>query len=697
MDRSELVSEWAGALAQVIYIAQSREDIERELNAALEDLLRALAATPFDTGEAVAVAKRLVRFGLTTSECFERSIKILGTRMPGLSELDGVDDPAGQLVQVLSALARGFSEGLRHKLFDGQERLTRALIHARENAERALLDSEARFEEIFSTSTVGMAISDLDGTLIRSNRALGTMLGHRRGKLPASRLDELFHPEDADYLRLRYQVLLEEDSLPFRERRKLLRADGEEALVFLSASVLRDPDGTPRYFVTSAEDVSDKHFLEGQLQFQATHDALTGLVNRSRFTGRLEEALRGKKSHEDVTVYHIDLDGFRAINNGLGREVGDRLLQVVAARLRDVFESETTTIARFDGDEFGVLVENTPATPSIASLAARINEDLAEPVYIGEQGVAATASIAVMHRPPSDALPANVLRATDITLQRLKASGRRQWGMVDLEANERDRARFSLASSMPGAWESGELELEYQPLVSVVDREILAIQALLRWDHEERGPLNHAQCQEVLAETGLSLPIGRWMLSRACEQLRSWTDRFNGGLPKLYVELNQELAGDPDLVATVQSVLTDASLEPDQLRLGMPVPALCMNDGLAEDNLEVLRDLGIRVILHEFGTTRGDLACLEDLPVAAVKMSPKVVSRVTRQGEDSLFTRSIRQLVPLIQESGTPIVVGNIDTQSQFDWWSEVGANTVQGDFTGTTASPQETEHLFVA
>jgi diguanylate cyclase (GGDEF)-like protein/PAS domain S-box-containing protein len=697
VDRSELVGDWAGALAQVIYIARSRDEIERELNAALDDLVRAASEEPFDRQLAMAVAERLVELGLVSSESFEMSIKVLGTGMPHLPELDGDTDAVDKLMRLFSAVARGFSEGLRRKLYDEQEGLTRALVQARENAERALSDSEARFEEIFSKSSVGMAISELDGTLIRSNRALLKILGHGKGKLPASRLEELFHPDDADYLRMRYQVLLEDDTIPFRERRRLVREDDEDALVVLSASVLRDPDSTPRYFVTTAEDVSDKQLLEGQLQFQATHDALTGLANRSRFIGRLEEALRGRQSHGDMTVFHLDLDGFRAINNGLGRDVGDRVLATVAGRLQDVFASETTTIARFDADEFGILVENTPATPDVADLAARINEELSEPVYIGDHGVAATASIAVMHRPPRGSSPANILRATDITLQRLKSAGRRQWGMVDLEANERDRERFSLASSLPGAWENGELDLEYQPLVSTGERAIVAVQALLRWDRGELGTLDHARCVEVLAETGLALPIGRWMLTTACEQLRSWTDRFNGALPRLYVELSRQVASDPDLVSSVHEVLSEAGLEPDQLRLGMPVQALCMNDGLAEDNLEVLKDLGIRVILYNFGTTRGDLACLEDLPVVAVKMSNKVVSRVTRQGDDSLFTRSIRQLVPLIRESGTPIIVGNINTQPQFTWWTEAGAETVQGDYTGTTASPQETEPLFVA
>ncbi|HEV7651460.1 MAG TPA: EAL domain-containing protein [Actinophytocola sp.] len=701
MDRSELVSEWVGALAQVIYIARSRNEIEHELDSALDDLVRACRDEPFTAEPGVRVAKRLVGLGLTNPESVGQSIDLLGRHLPHLPDLDGVDATADRLARLIGALTHGFSDGMRKRLFDEQENITRALIRARENAESELAASEERFEEVFTASSVGMAISEIDGTLVRTNRALADILDHRRGRIPAERLEEIFHPDDAEYLRLRFQVLLEEDSLPFREQRRLLRADGEEALVFLSASVLRDPDGTPRYYVTSAEDVSDKHFLENQLQFQAIHDPLTGLVNRHRFLGLLEESLRGRQRVDGLTIFHLDLDGFRAINNGMGREAGDRLLQSVATKLRQVFDDEKVTIARFDGDEFGVLLVNTLSTPSIGSIATRINDELTEPVYLGATGdsigIATTATIAVAHLPSADALPADLLRATDTTLQRLKTTGPRQWGMVDTDANETDQARFLLAASMPGAWESGEIGIDYQPLVSVQKRNIVAVQALLHWDHAVQGPLGHARCVDVLTDTGLSLPVGRWMLGRACGQLRTWTDRFDSGLPKLYVELSRQLAGDPDLVSTVQAVLADAGLDPGQLQLGMPAQALCLVDGLAEDNLDVLVDLGISVVLYEFGTTRGDLACLEDLPLRAVKMSANAVSRVDRMGPDALFSRAVRQLLPLVRESGIPVIVGDIATEEQYEWWRTAGADMAQGDFIGTAGSPQDAEHLFVA
>ena len=682
MDRSELAREWAGALAQVIYVAHARDHVEGELATALDALVDAARAEPFDERPVLDVAKHLVALGLTGSECLAVTIKVLGEQMPKLSGVSDLIGLPGRLVVVFGSLAKGLAEGMRHKLLSEQEGLTLALIRARENAENALRASEARFEEIFSTSSVGMAITDLDLGIVRTNRALADILEHRRGKLAAERLDEIFHPDDADYLRLRYQVLLEEDSLAFRERRRLVKRDGEEALVFLSASVLRASKGAPAYYVTTVEDVSDRHYLENQLQFQATHDALTGLANRQRFVGKLEEALSGQNAADELTLLHLDLDGFHAVNDGLGRDVGDRLLQTVAMRLTDVFSGENATVARFDGDEFGVLVEHTATTPTCAAMATRINEELAEPVFVGDHGVAATATIAVLHQPSPGTTPQELLRDTDITLRRLKQTGRRQWGMVDEQQNKADRERFNLAGSMPGAWENGEISLEYQPLVSVTSEKVVAVQALLRWDHAE-GTLDHERCLQVLGETGFSLPIGRWMLSRACADLKDMPGR-----PVLYVELTREFAGDQDLVSTVQAVLADAGLAPDQLQVGLPVQALCMLDGLAEDNLHVLVDIGVSVVLYEFGTTSGDLACLEDLPVRAVKMASRVVSRIADEG--SLFTSAVRDLVPLVRGNGAAVIVADVDSADQFEWWRAVGADQVLGAHVGAPGSPMD-------
>jgi PAS domain S-box-containing protein/diguanylate cyclase (GGDEF)-like protein len=698
VDRAELARRWTSTLNQVSYVARSRTDIERELVEFLDVLVELVSAADFTADQADEIGARLVALGFTKPACLQRTLDILGTGLGEIPQVRDVDETAGKVASVLGALAGGFATGMRNRLFADQEDVKRALVHARENVERDLEASEALFREIFTSSTVGMALSDLDGALVRTNRALANILEYGPSELAGKRLDDLFHPDEADYLWLRYRALLDEHPSPFRDRSRLQRKDGDEALVYLSGSVLRHPDGTPRHYVTTVEDVSDRHLLEGRLRFQATHDALTGLANRQRFIGRLEEVLRGKNAVDDLTLFHIDLDGFSAVNNGPGRETGDKLLQTVASRLIDVVSGESATVARLDADEFGIIIENTPDTPNPASIAQRINDELGEPVYVGDDGVAATACIAVLHRPAATADPADLLQATDTTLRRLKAAGRRQWGLVDAARQREDRERFNLAASVPGAWESGEIELEYEPIVAVDDGRVIAVHPMLWWNHAELGKLEHERCVAVLEETGLSLPIGRWMLGRACEQIMSWRDRVKGELPQLCLDLTRQQAADPDLVSTVQAALTGTGLPFDRLRLGMPVDALCMLDGAAEENLDILEELGVNVVLCEFGTTRGDLACLEDLPLQAVKFAPRVARRVARGvDDDTLFVRAVRDLVPLVRGEGVSVVVSGIESEKQLEWWRAVGAQYAQGPLFGAAGPPEDIEEFFVS
>lgn len=696
VDQAELAAQWAGALTQVSYVPRSRDELEAELLELLGMLKAALCANDPTSDPGGEVGARMVELGFTKPVCLRTTVTLLGTELiqvPGVAAIDGAAD---KIVALLAGTAAGFSGAMRGRLFAEQEDIKRALTHAKENVERDLQASEALFREIFTSSSVGMALSDLNGTLVRTNRALAVILEYPSRELGGKKLHELFHPDESEYLAERFRELLVDDALPFRERRKLVRKDGDEALVYLSGSVMRDADGTARHYVITVEDISDKHLLEDRLRFQATHDVLTGLINRQRFLGKIEESLAGRNAAEEVTLFHIDLDGFAAVNDGPGRQVGDKLLQVVARRLASVVEDETATVARLEADEFGILIENSPTTPPSATIAQRINDELGEPIYVGDKGVATTACIAVYERPRPDADPTELLQATDITLRRLKASGRRQWALVDQEESIRDRNRFNLAASIPGAWESGEIELEYQPSVFLEDRRIVAVQALLRWDHPDQGTLGHDQCMEVLEATGLALPIGRWMISRAAEQIMSWKHRISGELPNLYVELTRQQAADPDLVSTVQAALLDTGMPNEQLRLGMPVQALCMLDGLAEDNLEILVDLGLSFVLYEFGTTRGDLGCLEDLPIRAVKMANRVVNRIARAGgKETLFVRAIRDLVPLVREFGAGLIVGNVESEEQLAWWSEVGAGCALGPIFGSPGPPEDIEELF--
>lgn len=656
MDRAELARRWAAALNQVMYVSRSRDDIERDLG----DLLARLSACVRPGGEpgpAVGIGQELVATGFGKAGCIRVTISVLGSC---LSEVEGV--PAEQVLPALASVAAGFAAATRDRLFADQEDIRHALVRAKENVERDLQASEARFQDVFATSAVGMLISDLGGGVARANEALEQMLGHRKGTLFRKRLDDIFHPDEADFLRERYAELLAGECDTVRERTQFIRADGDTAWVRVAVTLLRDGDGRPDHHVTMVEDISDLHLLEHRLSTQGTRDMLTGLANRQAFEGRLEEAM---STTADVSLFHIGLDDFGVVNNGVGRHAGDQLLSAIAGRLASIAEELDGALARLGGDEFALLA---PGRHDVATIATGINQALIEPTYVDGDGVAVTASIAVLRSPPSGTEPAELLRATDIALRRLKAQGRRQWGLVETD-DVVARDRFRLAASIPGAYESGELDLDFRPVVELETGTVVAVQALLFWDSPVHGRLDHDRCREVLRDTGLSVPVDQWALAAASERM---AERV-GDVPRLYLDLTEEQAADQDLVKIVRQA---GGL--DRLDLGFPVGAL--TDPQAEDNLSVLDDLGVRLVLTGFGQTPGDIACLEDYPVDAVRLGERVVERVgTAPNPKSMFVRSVLELLPMVRESGRDVLVPGIDTAEQADWWLRAGADRALG------------------
>ncbi|MGH3886813.1 MAG: putative bifunctional diguanylate cyclase/phosphodiesterase [Pseudonocardiaceae bacterium] len=441
--------------------------------------------------------------------------------------------------------------------------------------------------------------------------------------------------------------------------------------------------------MTIVEDVTELHLLRERLVHQSLHDALTGLPNQQFFISRLEGVLGHAERTSRITVCKIDLDGLAVINDGFGREIGDQLLQSVAQRLQSAVDGETATVARFGSDEFAILIENSPTTPDLAVLAASINTQLAEPVYIEGCGLAVSACIGfVEHQGGGE--PANLLRAAEAALHNVKRGGKRQWGSLDTRRDAVHRVRCRLAAAMPGALEIGEIILDYQPLAQLADGKVVAIEALLRWDHPHSGPLPHHECLELAARIGLEVPLGQWLLRSACEQLASWRQRFGEATPLLHVDLTPRQSQDPDLVAGVRCALAHAGLGAESLQLGMPVLALGADTGEAEDNLRVLADMGVAIVLLGFSGA-GDVAYLEDLQVRTAEIAHRVVQRVAqRPGGDSRIARAVPVILGVVHYCGATVIARGVETQDEADWWRSAGADIGQGAFCAPQGAPDE-------
>ena len=709
--RRVLAARWATAVWTTAYLPMSREEVEAHLVELLDGIVDELAAGDAADGAtdgaiegatdgATSAGAGLIAAHATGQLSLPRTAEVLGAGLPRLPELAGRPGIADAVISALGRLAGGYADALRRRTFEQQEDVKQAL-------ERVLRLSEVRFREVFTASAVGIAISDLDGTMVRANRAFAEILGYSEADLVRRDLLALFVRGAGDQLRVAYQDVVNGKIDRFRLQRPMLRKDGDEAWVILAVSALRDEHGAITHQLTMVEDITDLHLLQERLNSQALHDVLTGLPNRQSFALRVESTLGQLEPATVVTLLQLDLDGFSVINDGFGHEVGDRLLQLVAQRLQLVFAEEHALIARIASDEFAVLVENSPATPDVATLAARINQELSEPAYLSphesaprfrgdpddEIGLALTASIGVVQRLAGAIAHTELLRQADATLRRAKSNGHRQWALFDAPQDARDRERYATVAGMPGALENGQFRLEYQPLVRLADRQVVGVEALICWDHPEHGTLGHDQVIDLAGHTGVVLPIGAWLLGTACAEAMRWPAGQAGAPPVLSINLATAQANDPDLIAMVNGVLGSVGLPPDRLQLGLPVRALLCEEGDAEDNLQVLADMGVRTSIHGFGGGHGGLVFLEDLPVRGVRIAGWLAQRLA-QRPDSVSARALTDLMSLVHTFEVTVTVAGLVSESCADWWHKAGADVACGDWFAPPGPPEAITEL---
>lgn len=672
VSRAKLVRAWLNAVSQTAEVPRPGGWVEECLRDQLSRLADALRREPFCPEPAADVGTELVARGFTGEQSLGRTMEILGHALPELPELSTVEGLAGKVVSLLAALASGYTAALRRR--------TRA-------------ERETWFWEVFDSAPVGMVISRLDGTVTETNGALSAILHYPPTELTGHDLGELFHPDDAAPLRSACQALIDGKRERVQRRVKALSGSGDTTWVALTVSVLRDAVGNPTHHITMVEDVAEQQLLEQRVRHQSLHDLLTGLPNRMHFASHLDSLLERDRAAA-VMVCKIDLDCFGIVNEGLGLGFGDFLLRSVAARLQSLFAGEHAFLARFDDDEFAILIEESSRTPNAATLAARINAVLSEPVYFAGRGLAVSACMGIVHRTAGETNTRELIRAAEATLRRARRTGRGQWDLYDPLADAEQRARYALATDIPAAWENGEVSLRYQPLVGLDPTAVdagraVALAALLRWEHPERGVVAHEDCLALAEQTGLVLTLGPWMLRQACEQLRGWREQLGAAVPPVRVDLTTYLAQDPDLVAVVRGAVAAAQLQPENIQLGLPVEVIVAGHGDAVDNVGTLADIGVGTVLTGYGQTMGNLVLLESLPVQGVEIAGPLVHTVA-QRPDSVVRAAVAALMPLIRRTGTAVVVAGIDDTEQVTWWRDAGADSARGAALAPPVAPQD-------
>ncbi|HWO59953.1 MAG TPA: EAL domain-containing protein [Umezawaea sp.] len=672
--RELLARKWGYLLSGAEMIPLTALDLERELRGGLDALCSILTRDPLDLAAVERVGGHVVSLGHIGEDGLRCTAEVLAGGLPTLPELQPAGEYADRISRAIGALATGFLVANRRSVLEQQERMQLSLLKAVRDAKWNLKESQARFDEVVTSSSSGIVIAGVDGSLIRVNSAICDILDLTADELVDRTLFDLIDPDTVGKLRAAMLAVVEGRQDRVRQSQRLVRSNGDVARISLTASLLRDADGEPGHFVVVVEDGTELVLLQSELNRQALNDVLTGLPNRQFFSSYLEGAVRRADPAHGVTLLHLDLDAFGMVCDSLGWRTGDRLLQHVAQRLKSLLALEKAMVARFDGDEFGILVENTAATPDIATIVAAVNRELAEPVYVDGHGLALSASIGVARGVARGLDHVELLRAADQALRRAKAARRGQWVLFDPNQDTADRSTHALAVGMPGAWEQGEFAVRYRPVVRLSDGGVEGAEAVLLWERPEH-PVAHERCVELAEMTGLILPLGEWLLGTAAGQVR-WWGQGSGPAPGLTVAVTAHQASDADLVSRVVRVLDNTGLRASRLVVGVPVGVVAVPE--AADNLGVLAEMGVRTALEDFGLGPDDLAAAQDFGVRSVRVSKRLVDLRTGKGVGCASA-----LIPVLHDTGVVIVVDGVTTEEQATWWRDAGADLATGPHFG--------------
>ncbi|SDN04096.1 putative bifunctional diguanylate cyclase/phosphodiesterase [Allokutzneria albata] len=695
-ERGLLARKWAYLLGGIAYVPLEHADFEIELAALLDTLCGEVHESgqehqPGRTAALEAAGARLVELNCASGRALTATMDVLGKGLLTLPEFQPVEEFAERVVGVLGALAASVMVAAQDATLAQQEGLKLSMLKAVRDAKYNLRAAQARFDEVATSSASGILVADLDGTLVTVNAAAGVMLGHAPDELTGRDLFELVHPDYAPVLREDYGALLVGKVERIKQSQRLLHRDGEPVPVSLTASLLRGAGGEPSHFVTVVEDGTELVLLQNELNRQALHDVLTGLPNRQCFSTRLETALGRADPELGVTLLRLELDAFAVVRDGLGERAAEQLLVTVAQRLKSVLAGQKALLARFGGAEFAVLVENAPDTPEPERLVHELRHELAEPTYVDGHGLALSVSVGVVNRPARDREAAELLREAHQALRRAKANGHGQWELSHPEQNRLDRKTDALAAVMPGAFEDGDVQARYRPLVRLTDGAAHGVQVLLSWDPPGVGALSDQCCRRLAETTGLMLPLGEWLLRTGCQQVGWWRQRLDRDL-RLLVGLSPHQAADADLLTRVGGVLEETRFPAERLLVELPTLALAADLGKTRDNLQALADLGVRPVISDCGLGGGALAAVADLPVQGVRLDCGLLDGAA---PDSLVVDLLRELPGLVRRAGAEVIVDGLTTAGSAAFWRAAGAELALGDHCGAACRPDELAAAF--
>jgi diguanylate cyclase (GGDEF)-like protein/PAS domain S-box-containing protein len=545
-------------------------------------------------------------------------------------------------------------------------------------AQVGLAASEERFRLAFEESLVGMALVDTSarpGRCLRVNRALSDFLGYPQSRLLSMNLDDLARAQGVPVLASAIEGLVKGDVSRYRGEHDYVHASGRTVSGLLSISLVRDPHGDPLYALVCVEDVTARKHAEEELAFKALHDELTGLPNRALLLDHLRTSLaRAARTDAVVGVLFIDLDDFKSVNDSFGHVAGDEFLIRVSERISGSLR-EADTAARIGGDEFVVVCDDLPDAGTATVVAQRIQASLSVDIPIRGQRVGAPASIGIAISTRASTAE-ELLRDADAAMYLAKRQGGQRWEPSDAFVHTAAARMLSLEADLREAFRLGQLRIFYQPTFDLQTERMVGVEALLRWQHPERGLLLPQELVRVAERRNLIGPIGAWVLRTACEQAGSWVGRFGDRAPVVSVNISSRQLGGQGLTEQVQQLLEHAQLPAEKLCLEITESQFVSVGSAASTDLHTLAGTGVSIAIDDFGTGFAGFDYLRRLPVDVIKIDRSYVEGL---GTDPTTSAIVASMVTLAHNLGLDTVAEGIETQEQREELQRLGCTTGQG------------------
>ena len=550
---------------------------------------------------------------------------------------------------------------------------------SRQNKEY-LSQNQERYSLAMQASNDGLWDWDLKTNKILYSDRWKEMLGFNDDEI-SDTADEWLsrvHPEDHDRVRASIDAYLEGTTSNFEIEYRIRHFSDNYLWMMAKGLAIRTSDGRATRFAGSQTDVSERKSNEEQMIHDALHDTLTSIPNRTLLLDRIRQSLVRRKRYPKTSfaIIFIDLDRFRLVNESLGHIHGDELLQLISARLKETIPI-SDTVARLGGDEFSILLHDINSVRDVEVIAKDIQNLFSKPFFLGDREVFASASMGIAHSDNDYKTPEEILRDAELAMYRAKREGKSQSIVFQPQFRQSSLSPIDLDTDLRRALDRDEMELHYQPIISMRDRTISGFEALLRWSHRSRGVISPNEFIPLAEETGLIYDLGQWVLGKACKQIAAWNkSKKKEDQLEISINLSSRQFSDPNLVEGIVENIEKSGFDAEFLKIEITESALMQNAQRSVSMLNQLKDLNIKVCVDDFGTGYSSLSYLHTFPIDTLKIDRSFVHDMSRNFRNMEI---IRTIIMLAHNLKLDVIAEGVETGEQDAQLSALGCQFAQG------------------